>query len=193
MDWKKDYTVPFVESYRRHEVLWNTTHPHYKVTSATDKAIESMVADIKAIVDPVHVPFVTPIKVEVKIKSIRSAYIKEVAKVVKSEKSGAGNGDVYKPQLFWFALADTFMRRAWQPRSSTSNLGVSTHNQDRISRLRGLRGLRCVEHDNPSVREDLVEESGIPSAGSVPNYSFCSIFPEKCVRAHIISEELRCN
>jgi len=58
---------------------------------------------------------------KLKIKSIRSRYSSELAKVLKSEKkSGAGRDDIYVPKLFWFKQADLFLRSLCTPRLSSS-------------------------------------------------------------------------
>ena len=62
-----------------------------------------------------------------KIKSIRSRYGAELGKIRRSETSGAGVHDVYKPRLFCFAQADPFLRTVTQPRDSSSNLPVSSN------------------------------------------------------------------
>jgi len=43
-----------------------------------------------------------------KIKTIRTRYCSELAKIRKSEKSGAGSNDLYVPRLFWFKQSPTF-------------------------------------------------------------------------------------
>jgi len=58
--------------------------------------------------------------VKLKIKSIRSRYSSELAKVLKSEKSGAGRDDICVPKLFWFKHADLFLRSVCTPRLSSS-------------------------------------------------------------------------
>ena len=58
-----------------------------------------------------NIPGLTQEDVKLKIKSIRSRYSSELAKVLKSEKkSCAGRDDIYVPKLFWFKQADLFLR-----------------------------------------------------------------------------------
>ena len=59
-----------------------------------------------------------------KIKTIRTKYAAELTKIKKSERSGAGSGDVYKPRIFWFDIADSFLRSGRQTKTSSSNLKV---------------------------------------------------------------------
>ena len=65
-------------------------------------------------------PDLTQEDVKLKIKSIRSRYSSELAKVLKYEKSGAGRDDIYVPKLFWFKQADLFLRSVCTPRLSSS-------------------------------------------------------------------------
>ncbi|KAG8304573.1 hypothetical protein J6590_090516 [Homalodisca vitripennis] len=46
-----------------------------------------------------------------KIKSLRDTYRKELSKIKKSIKSGAGANEVYKPKLVWFPTAEVFQQR----------------------------------------------------------------------------------
>ncbi|KAL4084942.1 hypothetical protein QTP88_027808 [Uroleucon formosanum] len=47
---------------------------------------------------------------------------RELSKLLKSKKSGAGANDIYKPALRWFEQADTFLRPVTEARPSKSNL-----------------------------------------------------------------------
>ena len=67
-----------------------------------------------------NIPDLTQEYVKLKIKSIRSRNSSELAKVFKSEKSGADRDDVYVPKLFWFKNADLVLRSVCTPRLSSS-------------------------------------------------------------------------
>jgi hypothetical protein len=61
------------------------------------------------------------------IKRILSRYSSELAKVLKSEKSGAGLDDIYVLKLFCFEQADLFLRSVCTPRlSSSTNVSKKT-------------------------------------------------------------------
>ena len=57
-----------------------------------------------------------------KIKSIRSTYQQEQIKVEKSEQSGTGIQDVYKPAVKWFQLMNDVMKQGVMKRALTNNL-----------------------------------------------------------------------
>jgi hypothetical protein len=85
------------------EYLWNVKSENYRNRNIWDKALEEMVKQLNS-------PDLTQEDVKLKIKSIHSRYSSELAKILKSEKSGAGRDDIYVPKLFWFKQADLFLR-----------------------------------------------------------------------------------
>ena len=87
------------------------------------RACSSIAEELRCVVSVKDVPLVTFLEVKNKIGNIRTAYQKERRKVEKSERSGAGVKDVYRPSLY--SQADAFLRRPSQARSSTSNLRVN--------------------------------------------------------------------
>ena len=111
-------TAKFLTVYRNYEVLWNPSIPGHRDTVLREQVLTAMVEEL-------GLPNLTVPDVVEKINSVRSRYAVELAKVLKSEKSGAGADDVYKPKLDWFPLAHTFLRKWVQPKPSSSNLKVS--------------------------------------------------------------------
>lgn len=69
-------------------------------------------------------------EINTKIKHIRSYYAKELAKVRKSTKSGAGTDDVYKSKWSHFESLDVFLHCQITPRQSLSNMDSQTEEQD---------------------------------------------------------------
>ena len=112
----------FLESYRRHECLWNPGDPDYSKNTARQRAYAAMVEDL-------GLEGLTIADVSTKIKTVRTRYGMELRKVKASERSGAGAGDIYRPRLIWFHDADAFLRPVTTPKQSTSNLEVSRFNE----------------------------------------------------------------
>ncbi|GFG31239.1 hypothetical protein Cfor_06767 [Coptotermes formosanus] len=54
-------------------------------------------------------PVLTVEDVKLKIKTIRTRYAAELAKLINSENSGAGLHDMYVPKLFCFKQAHSFL------------------------------------------------------------------------------------
>lgn len=63
-----------------------------------------------------------PVEVKNKIKNLRSTYVQEVAKIKKSESSGAGTDDVYIPKMKWFQVMYSFLQKINKRRETISNL-----------------------------------------------------------------------
>lgn len=115
----------FLDLYKNHHCLWNTKAEIYRNNQARTSALEAIIRDMG------KTDVVTVNDLKNKIKNIRSIYNRELAKVVKSEKSGAGIDDIYKPVLKWFDKANSFLRSVSQSRQSQSNL-VSTYTKSYI-------------------------------------------------------------
>ena len=118
--------LQLLESYRREECLWNPMLRDYKNAQARARAIKRILDDLKEEIGAAgdgNLP--TETNILAKIRNIRSTYHKELRKIEQSERSGAGSADVYKPKLFWFPLADSFLRQCCRPTPSSSNLKVS--------------------------------------------------------------------
>ena len=114
-----DHHVPrFLDSYRQYECLWNPGNSDYKGrTPAREKAYAAMLSDL-------GLPGLTVADIKAKIRTIRTRYAAELSKIRKSERSGAGTDDVYRPRLHWFKDADSFLRPVTTAKRSSSNLKV---------------------------------------------------------------------
>ena len=99
--WRDDHTQLVLDLLRNQECLWNVKMENYSNRNIRDKALQEMVKQL-------NIPDLTQEDMKLKIKSICSRYSSGIAKVLKSEKSGAGRDDVYVPKLFWFKEADLF-------------------------------------------------------------------------------------
>jgi len=111
--WRDDHTQLVLDLLRKQECLWNVKLENHRNRNIRDKALKEMVKQL-------NIPDLTQEDVKLKIKSIRSRYSSELAKVLKCEKSGAGRDDIYVPKLFWFKKADLFLRSVCTPRLSSS-------------------------------------------------------------------------
>lgn len=116
--WKEEEISIFLELYKNHECLWNNKCENYRNRVLREKAIETLLSEI-------NIAELSVNDIKLKIKSIRTRYMAELHKVLKSEKSGTGTDDIYVPKLFWFTEADSFLRPVSIPKKSSSNL-VST-------------------------------------------------------------------
>jgi len=85
--WSNDHTQLVLDLLSNQECLWNVKSENYRNRNIRDKALEEMVEQL-------NIPDLTQEDVQLKIKSIHSRYSSELAKVLKSEKSGAGRDNI---------------------------------------------------------------------------------------------------
>jgi hypothetical protein len=116
--WKDKHMQNFLEIYRNHECLWNKSEQYHK-TNIREKAYTTLHREL-------NLPQLSVNDIRAKIKTIRTRYSSELAKIRKSEKSGAGSNDLYVPRLFWFKQADSLLRDVCMPKDSSSNMQVSS-------------------------------------------------------------------
>ncbi|KAH8360673.1 hypothetical protein KR200_003201 [Drosophila serrata] len=89
----------FLEAYRRQPCLYNTVLDTYKNRASREKAYEAIIRALK-------IPHLTVVDIKLKIKSVRTVYSKELRIWMREKELGRR----YVPKLFWFKLADSFLR-----------------------------------------------------------------------------------
>jgi len=72
----------FLEIYRNHEYLWNNKSENYHKTNIREKAYKTLHSEL-------NLPHLSVNDIRAKIKTIPTRYSSELAKIRKSEKSGA--------------------------------------------------------------------------------------------------------
>lgn len=115
MSKEKEFLVDFIEQYKSFSCLWKVKSKEYSDRNAKSYAYNVLVEKLQT-VDPEA----NRESVVKKINSLRTAYRKELKKVVESEKSGAGE-DIYVPHLWYFELLN-FLKDQEIPRRTTSNI-----------------------------------------------------------------------
>ncbi|XP_016962628.1 uncharacterized protein LOC108033012 [Drosophila biarmipes] len=89
----------FLEAYRRQPCLYNSQMDSYKNRSSREEAYEAIIRSLK-------IPQLTVVDIKLKIKSVRTVYSKELRIWMREKELGRS----YEPKLFWFKLADSFLR-----------------------------------------------------------------------------------
>ncbi|KAL5246304.1 hypothetical protein ACI65C_013712 [Semiaphis heraclei] len=92
--WNEETTLKFVQLYRENENLWNIFISEYRNRDTRSASMQSIASEL-------NIPNFTIKDVPKKIKSLRSTYYLELAKVEKSKASGGGASFVYKPLVPW--------------------------------------------------------------------------------------------
>ncbi|XP_046867395.1 AT-rich binding protein [Drosophila willistoni] len=89
----------FLEAYRRQPCLYNTLLGTYKNRVSREDAYKAIIKSLKN-------PQLTVMDIKLKIKSVRTVYSKELRIWMREKEMGRS----YAPKLFWFKLADSFLR-----------------------------------------------------------------------------------
>jgi len=89
----------FLEAYRRQPCLYNTLLDSYKNRVSREEAYGAIIRSLK-------IPQLTVSDIKLKIKSVRTVYSKELRIWMREKELGR----TYEPKLFWFRLADSFLR-----------------------------------------------------------------------------------
>ncbi|XP_024877040.1 uncharacterized protein LOC112457937 [Temnothorax curvispinosus] len=123
--WNSDEIKMFLEVYEQFPALWDVSSEIYKDRNKKDESYNAMVEALKE-----NFPDINDTLVKAKIRSIRNAYTLEFHKVEASKRSGASAEDVYIPSVTWYPVADRFLRKVLKPRSTKSNLELTTQKDE---------------------------------------------------------------
>ncbi|CAG2054980.1 unnamed protein product [Timema podura] len=116
MSAKDEFLTEFNKQYKSFPCLWRESKVKNIVTAMLNHR-HTTIIEKRKIVDP-EAAGDTVVK---KINTLRTAYRKELKKVVDSEKSDAGEEDIYVPHLWYYELMN-FIRDQEISRESRSNL-----------------------------------------------------------------------
>lgn len=94
-----EQTLQLVMLYREHECLWNFNSDDYKNVDLRKNALIQMCSDL-------NIKGFTVEDLKIKIKTIRSTYCIELAKIEKTLDSD----NVYRPRVIWFDAINSFIR-----------------------------------------------------------------------------------
>ena len=97
--WSREFLTEFIELYKSLPCLWQVKSKEYSNKDKRNQAYAELIIKCKEVDRNVNKEFVTK-----KINSLRTVYRKELSKVKKSMRSGAGADEVYKPTLWYFDM-----------------------------------------------------------------------------------------
>lgn len=120
----RQFLGEFIELYRSFPCLWQVKSAAYSDRNKKNQAYEMLIEKYKEIDTSANKETVTK-----KINSLRTVYKKEVAKVIASTKSGTGEDDIYKPNLWYFDKLE-FLNDPEKVRRSTSTIDDDETSQD---------------------------------------------------------------
>lgn len=102
--WSEEETFWFVELYKQHECLWNSSCIEYRNNKLRQEAYEEIRRDM-------HKEGLTVFEVRQKIKNLRNTYKQEINKIERSLKDDTDGTKVYRPTIKWFKTMDDVVKR----------------------------------------------------------------------------------
>lgn len=112
----REFLTEFIALYESFPCIWRVKSKEYSDRDKKVEAYDSLVEKFKEIDATANRETVVK-----KINSMRSVYRKELAKVNKSIRSGAGEDEIYKPSLWYFDLL-RFLNDQETPRQSRNTM-----------------------------------------------------------------------
>ncbi|CAH1993137.1 unnamed protein product, partial [Acanthoscelides obtectus] len=113
----KEFLSDFIDLHRQLPAVWKVKSDVYKNRNMKNLAYEKLVEKLKEVE-----PNADREMVRKKINVLRSAYRRELKKVIASYKSGTGTESIYEPSLWYFKELDFLRDQETQvPGTSTMN------------------------------------------------------------------------
>lgn len=94
----KSHIIPLLLQYRKYPCLWDPNDRDYKNHINRMRIFKKISHDLGL--------GMSVGQLRTRIKNLRTTYVREVQRIVRSKKLGA----VHKPRLAWFDVADSFLR-----------------------------------------------------------------------------------
>ncbi|XP_050310452.1 uncharacterized protein LOC126746316 [Anthonomus grandis grandis] len=116
MSKEKECLREFIELYKSFPCLWKVKSKEYSDRNAKNQPYEILIEKLQT-----FNPEANRENVGKKINSLRTTYKKELKKVLDSERSGAGEEDIYVPHLWYYDMMN-FIRDQETPRNTKSNI-----------------------------------------------------------------------
>ena len=134
----REFLSEFIDLYKSFPCLWRVKSKEYSDRDKKNQAYDALVLKYKEIDQAANRETVTK-----KINSLRSVYRKELGKLNKSIRSGAGDEDVYKPTLWYFDLFG-FLSDHETPRESTNTMDEDS--EEIIEEVRQITFINCFDY-----------------------------------------------
>lgn len=112
----KIFLVEFIEEYKKFPCLWRIKSEEYRDRNLKNKAYEHLLNKMKEVDADANIQMVKN-----KIDSMRGCFRKELKKIKDSQRSGAGEEDIYTPHLWYFKNL-IFLKDQETPREGISSI-----------------------------------------------------------------------
>ncbi|KAH8280801.1 hypothetical protein KR054_004549, partial [Drosophila jambulina] len=93
----KQFLTEFIYCLKNEPALWQAKSEAYKNKNMRNKGWEMLLRKLQEVE-----PEATIDTVKIKVNSLRATYRRELQKIKRSEKSGAGADDIYQPSIWYF-------------------------------------------------------------------------------------------
>ncbi|XP_046384663.1 uncharacterized protein LOC124154942 [Ischnura elegans] len=114
--WERNAVEALISFYEEKRCLYEVSSPDYHLKQKRSSALQDIATNLL----PFR-PGTTSEEVKTKINGLRTQYMAEKNKLIRSKKSGAGVEEVVRPKL-WCYNNLSFLERHTAPRKSVSNL-----------------------------------------------------------------------
>lgn len=126
----KEFLSEFIDLYRQLPEVWKVKSDAYKNRNLKNLAYDKLIQNLKEVETNVDREVVRK-----RINVLRTAYRRELKKVMASYKSGSGTETIYEPSLWYFQELDFLRDQESQvPGTSTIN-DHESENEDTVSRV----------------------------------------------------------
>ncbi|KAF5298179.1 hypothetical protein FQA39_LY02603 [Lamprigera yunnana] len=112
--WTSETTIKFIQEVKSCECLYSTKLPLYRLKHLRDSAW-------KNVVESMGIEQFGVVENKKKMKNFGSTYYQEKSKIVKSQATGAGSGQVYVPNIKWFTESDSLLNDDTERRTTINN------------------------------------------------------------------------
>ncbi|KAL1516370.1 hypothetical protein ABEB36_000289 [Hypothenemus hampei] len=118
MSWTNEQIVVLIESYKKHQCLYEVKNKNYHNKHIRNLALQEILQNVKKIRS--HTSYA---EIQKKFQGLRSTYAIERRTVLQSLRSGIGEDEVYKPGLWYYPKMD-FLHDHMNIRKGISNFNV---------------------------------------------------------------------
>ncbi|KAF5273663.1 hypothetical protein FQA39_LY07353 [Lamprigera yunnana] len=119
MSWTREPVIIIIDGYRKHPCLYVVKSQNYKNKHARTQALEEILKDVRTVK-----PEVSILENKNKFNALKTNFMTEHRKMQKSQRSGAGDEDIYVPSLWYFENLLFVLEHA-TPRASYDSIVVN--------------------------------------------------------------------
>ncbi|XP_022194094.2 uncharacterized protein LOC111051829 [Nilaparvata lugens] len=109
MEWKRSGVLKLIELFKREPVLWKLSHPNHKNFNCRIEAMKRIAEEMET----------TPSDVEKKLHTLRSQYLREKVRIVRSKRVATCASEIYTPKWQYYKIL-SFLPSTSKPENTNS-------------------------------------------------------------------------